>query len=176
MTEAIAPSTVATRSRTDLILSIGRKVHSPQMSTGALAELRRGTRFDVALQAAFHGVISDVPESWLRVEYLPRWAAIAQCIALTYAPARRSDPDGAALASADLSETRFSRLLVSRGNGFFDQLLLVARYMRAKDAPLDWIDLGILALTTDVHEDRADATRLRLARDFYRVQTSVRSS
>ena len=139
------------------------------MSTGALASLRRGTRFDVARQAAFHIVISDIPESNLRQDALLRWAAVAQCMAVTGVLSPASTSDGTALEFAGLSETRFARLLASHGDGFFDQLLFVARFLHSKDVSISWTLLGELALTDSLNDARADRARLRLARDYYRA-------
>lgn len=176
MSEHDAPTAVPRPLRSQLIFSVARAVHDPRASTGAHASLRRGTRHDVVRQAAFHHVIAEVPDDQLGLDALSRWAAVVQCIALTAIGTSVGPSDGSALANAGLSETRFSRLLASRGDGFFDQLLLIARYLRAKQTPVRWNDLGELALTIDVQETRADALRLRLARDFYRVVSNPLAS
>ncbi len=138
------------------------------MSTGALASLRRGTRFDVARQSAFYAVAVDVPEYQLAADAIQRWAALAQCIAITGPLPGMTDSDGGALAHARLSDSRFSRLLASHGEGLFDQLLLLARFVKSKNVALTWKDLGAMALADGSQEMLADAARLRLARDYYR--------
>lgn len=139
------------------------------MSTGALASLRRGTRHDVARQAAFFAALQDIPDERLSQQSLQRWASIVQCMAITGVPSAPDTRDGSALARAGLSESRFARLLASHGDGFFDQLLLVARYVHSKEVLLGWRELGELALTDEHLEERADAIRLSLARDYYRT-------
>jgi hypothetical protein len=93
-------------------------------------------------------------------------------MALTGVSGISAGSDGSLLATSGLSESRFARLLASHGDGFFDQLLLVARFLHSKESKPSWTELGELALTDTVHEDRADMLRLRLARDYYRVLTS----
>lgn len=139
------------------------------MSTGALASLRRGDRQDVARQAAFFAVVVDVPDERLVQSSLQRWAAVVQCMAITGVPATVDTRDGTLLGRSGLAESRFARLLASHGDGFFDQLLLLARYLHSKEVRLGWKDLGELALTDERHEERADAIRLSLARDYYRA-------
>lgn len=172
MTAPISPVAAERLSRTDLIRSVGRRIGDPRMSSGALATLRRGTRHDVARQSAFHAAIVDIPDEYLRADLLLRWAALVQCVTLTGVPSRSSGSDGSLLAGGGLSESRFARLLASHGDGFFDQLLLVARFLRSKDLQPSWTELGELALTDTEHEARADLVRLRLARDYYRALTS----
>ena len=97
-------------------------------------------------------------------------------MALTGVPATKGENDGAILAHAELSESRFSRLLASHGDGFRDQLLLVARYLHSKDASPGWSELGELTLTDELNEERADTLRLRLARDYYRVSITAKAT
>ncbi len=172
MTETSTEATFAPQSRSQLLSAVARRIRDPRTSTGAMASLRRGSRFDVARQAAFHAVTADVPDHRLPPHELHRWAAVAQCMAVTGIPAKAGLRDGGALAQARLSESRFARLLASHGDGFFDQLLLIARYLHSKDMPISWQDLGELALTDDLADDRADAVRLTLARDYYRALAS----
>lgn len=172
MTAPALGVSVAHQFRAQLISAVGRRIRDPRMSTGALASLRRGSRHDVARQAAFYAALADIPDDYLPPDTLVRWAAVAQCMALTGVPTTSDGSDGSLLASSGLSESRFSRLLASHGDGFFDQLLLVARFLHSKDARPSWSDLGELALTDEVNEARADAVRLRLARDYYRTLTN----
>lgn len=172
MTDSTAALSAARQSRAQLISAVSRRIRDPRMSTGALASLRRGSRHDVAHQAAFYATLADIPDDHLSPDTLVRWAAVAQCMALTGVPTKSDGSDGSILASTGLSESRFARLLASHGDGFFDQLLLVARFLRSKDARSSWSDLGELALTDEISEARADAVRLRLARDYYRTLTS----
>jgi CRISPR type I-E-associated protein CasB/Cse2 len=159
-------------SRSQLLGTVGRCVRDPRISTGALASLRRGDRMVVARQAAFFAVLADVPEHHLAPASIPRWAAVVQCMAITGVPADTKIRDGSALARSGLTESRFARLLASRSDGFFDQLLLLARYLNSKEVSIGWRELGELALTVERKEERADEIRLSLARDFYRPRAS----
>lgn len=169
MTESTTQTSSVRPSRAQLLGLMGRKIRDPRMSTGALASLRRGARYDVARQAAFHAAITDIPDESLVPEFLVRWAAIAQCMALTGVTTNDNTRDGTAMARSGLSESRFARLLASHGDGLFDQLLLIARFLHSKETSISWRDLGELALTDDIFEEAADAIRLRLARDYYRA-------
>jgi CRISPR type I-E-associated protein CasB/Cse2 len=134
--------------------------------------LRRGDRNDVARQAAFFTVLVDVPEQRLAPSSLKRWAAVVQCMAITGVLTGTDTRDGSALAHSGLAESRFARLLASHGEGLFDQLLLLARYLHSKDVSLAWRELGELALMDERNDERADEVRLSLARDFYRTLAS----
>ena len=162
-------------SRQDILREMARRIRNPVVGTGALASLRRGSAHDVARQAAFHRLLAEVPDHEIQTHDLIRWAAVAQCMALTGVPATKNESDGTVLARAELSESRFSRLLASHGDGFRDQLLLVARYLHSKDASLGWSELGELTLTDEANEERADTLRLQLARDYYRALTTGRA-
>lgn len=159
-------------SRRDVLRDMARRIRNPAFGTGALASLRRGSAHDVARQAAFHRLLAEVPDYDIQTHDLIRWAAVAQCMALTGVPATKGESDGTVLAHAELSESRFARLLASHGDGFRDQLLLVARYLHSKDASLGWSELGELTLTDETIEERADTLRLQLARDYYRALTT----
>ncbi len=172
MTTPETDAATLTLSRSQLLGAVGRRIRDPRMSTGALASLRRGDRTDVARQAAFFAVLADVPEQRLTPSSLQRWAAVVQCMAITGVPGSTDNRDGRALAQSGLAESRFARLLASHGDGFFDQLLLLARYLHSKEVSLGWRELGELALTDERNEERADEIRLSLARDFYRAFAS----
>lgn len=172
MTQVSATDPSRPTSRRDLLREIARRLRDPTISTGALASLRRGTPQDVARQAAFHRLLAEIPDQHTQADDLIRWASVVQCMSLTRVAGAPFESDGTLLARAGLSESRFARLLASRGDGLRDQMLLVARYLRSKDTSPVWADLGELALTDGLNEERADALRLRLARDYYRALTS----
>ncbi|MCU0650072.1 MAG: type I-E CRISPR-associated protein Cse2/CasB [Gemmatimonadaceae bacterium] len=170
---SIASGPLPAPSRRALLRSLAGTLRVQPLSPGALASLRRGTSADVARQAAFHRLIADVPESWLADDALLRWATVVQCLAITGAPASHGESDGRMLATAGLTESRFARLLASHGDGLSDQLLLVARFLHAKDVRPTWVDLGELVLTDTVLPARADVIRLVLARDYYRSPSTL---
>ncbi len=169
MTTPTGTTPLASQSRSQLLASVGRRVRDARMSSGARASLRRGTRHDVARQAAFFAVLADVPEERLSAQSLERWAAVVQCMAITGVSESSNARDGGALAMAGLTESRFSRLLASHGDGLFDQLLLVARFAHSRDLSMGWRELGELALTDDHRAERAEEIRLSLARSYYRT-------
>lgn len=172
MTDAMTTSASPRATWAQQIGAIGSRVGSSRTSAGARAALRRGTRHDVARQAAFHALLVDVPDEHMSPDLLERWAAVAQCVAVTGGTAGATEPDGRLLARSGLSEARFARLLASHGDGLFDQMLLVSRFVHSKDLRPGWAQLGELLLTDELNEQRADAIRLRLARDFYRTLNS----
>ena len=173
MTTPTVQATPSLQSRSQLLGAVGRRVRDAHMSTGARASLRRGTRHDVARQAAFFAVLTDIPEDRLSAQSLARWAVVVQCMAITGVPESTSMRDGSALAQAGLAESRFARLLASHGDGLFDQLLLVARYVHSKDVSVGWKELGELALTDEHLEERAEEIRLSLARSYYRTLAGI---
>lgn len=163
------PNTAAIPSRAQQIAAIASRIGNLRTTTGARASLRRGTRHDVARQAAFHALLMDIPDEHISYDLLERWAAVVQCAAITGGSVDRGESDGKLLARAGLSEARFARLLASHGDGLFDQMLMVSRFVHSKDFRPGWMQLGELLLTDEISEYRADAVRLQLARDYYRT-------
>ncbi|MBG0792837.1 type I-E CRISPR-associated protein Cse2/CasB [Methylocystis sp. H62] len=148
------------------IAKIGAIVSSEHFGPGNLASLRRNDRFQVAGQPAFHRLLADI-DQWASEEEAPRWATLVHVIAITARNAR-SLPAGKALAAANLSEVRFAKLMAARSEAFLDQLAIVARYVAAKQTPIDWADFGELLFAEGRNEKWAERLRFRIAQDYYR--------
>jgi len=70
--------------------------------------------------------------------------------------------------------------MAAEGEGFRDQVVLVARHLHAKAIGFDWRRIGELLLVEGWNEARADTLRFALARSYYgamarldRAQTSA---
>lgn len=137
-------------------------------ATASSASLRRGTPADVVRSASFHRVLASTEMQEVSVDRLLGWAALVQCMAIG---GDHSAPlsDGAMLARAGLSESRFSRLLAAGGSTVHDQCLLAARFLHARGHPCRWDDLGALLILDEGSSSHAERARLRLARDYYRT-------
>jgi len=169
MSESVAapPSrSQATRTRLSLLQ---QRVRESILDTGSMAALRRGDSRTVLSQPAFHRLTAGFDDHEFAGDGAERWATVAQGIALTGVPDGDREAAGATLARLGFSESRFSRLLSARGGAFRNQVTLLARFARGRGAALDWSDLGELVLLEERVEERADALRLRLAREFYRA-------
>lgn len=108
------------------------------------------------------------PESW-RAETWPRWALIAQGIALAGHDGRRRL--GEQLADAGVAESRVTRLLTTRGDAFRQSLPRLLRLLASKGVAPNWRELGELALK-ECSADRgqleaAEALRLRIAGPYF---------
>ncbi|MCB1409253.1 MAG: type I-E CRISPR-associated protein Cse2/CasB [Rhodobacteraceae bacterium] len=111
------------------------------------------------------------PETW-RADTWPRWALIAQGIAL-------AGHDGAGrlgrqLAQAGVAESRVTKLLTARGNAFRQLLPRVVRLLASKAVRPNWFELGELVLkeSSNSPEDteRAEQLRLRIASAYFAAQ------
>mgnify|MGYP001809779463 CR=1 FL=1 len=154
------------------IAAIARAIRRSDFGTGPLASLRRNEPGTVLGQPAFHRLIADIPDDHLigRQSRI-RWATVIHAMAIG---ARLDEklPDmkaGEALATAGVSEARFSKLLASRDETFRHQVVLVARHVHGKNIGFDWRDFGELVLVVDWNEARAEMLRFNIARDYYRA-------
>ncbi|HYD53941.1 MAG TPA: type I-E CRISPR-associated protein Cse2/CasB [Gemmatimonadaceae bacterium] len=150
---------------------VARRLADPEYATGASASLRRGDPGTVVHQPAFQRLVLGVDERSLGSEDGPRrWATAVQALALLARDWRQGAPHvGQALARAGYPESRLGRLLASRGDGFRDQVLFTARFLRAKGASCDATDLAELALVESRAESRAERLRFRIARHYYQA-------
>jgi CRISPR type I-E-associated protein CasB/Cse2 len=154
--------------------AIGAEHYPP----GRLAELRRLDP-DAPQGAAFWTLLLDhAPGAVGDVRAEQAWAAVLRGMALMvphHRPADRADGRGTlgeALAVADVSEPRFLRLLRVGGGELPGELRRLARLMAAKGAGFDWTDAWWLLRTAG--GAGAEATRRRLARDYYRKLHALR--
>jgi CRISPR system Cascade subunit CasB len=165
MTETILESSQTSLRGTlrKLVLLVEGACKSPASS----ASLRRSTPFEVANSAAFYRVLANAQIEDETGDRLLRWATVVQCMAIggdSSAPL----PDGAMLARAGFSESRFSRLLAAGGSTVQDQCVLAARFLHSRDHSCRWDDLGALLILDAGSTTNAEQTRLRLAREYYR--------
>jgi len=100
-----------------------------------------------------------------RIETETRWAAIIVSLAHLGTLHRPGIPLGRALASAQLSEMRFARLLRADAARLVDELPMLARFLSAKGVPADWTGAALLLLSLGRQDE--ETARRQLARDFY---------
>lgn len=107
------------------------------------------------------------PDTW-SAESWPRWALIAQGIALSGHQAGRF---GDQMAEAGVAESRVTKLLTARGDAFQQILPRVVRLMASKGVSPNWGELGALVLADARLEKRdskdAELIRLRIAGSYY---------
>lgn len=103
------------------------------------------------------------PETW-KPETWRRWALIAHGIALTgHAPGYL----GKQLHTAQVSESRVTKLLTSRGEAFRQLLPRLLRLLASKDVAPNWHEFGELILSEGRDEDRAEKIRLKIAGRYF---------
>ncbi len=153
----------------DVLRGMRQGILARRQDAGFMAALRRGSPEDVAHNAPFHRVLAGLEGFDPAPDWVRPLAVIAMGMALTVDGSPTGGRDGAVLAKAGLTESRFARLLASRGEGLQDQLLLLARLLRARELAPTWQDLGVLALADAVGAEWSDDARLRLATAYYRV-------
>jgi len=96
------------------------------------------------------------PEQW-HADTWPRWALIAHGMALAGHDGKQSL--GRQLAQANVSESRVTKLLTSRGDAFKQLLPRVLRLLASKGVAPNWRELGPLVL----HQDSPDRQKLQEA-------------
>jgi CRISPR system Cascade subunit CasB len=108
------------------------------------------------------------PQSW-RAEVWPRWALIAQGIALAGHDGTRRL--GEQLANARVAESRVTKLLTSRGDAFVQLLPRLLRLMASKGIAPNWRELGELVLLESSvlceRQQQAEDIRLGIAGAYF---------
>lgn len=153
----------------DVLRGMRRGIFARRQDPGFMAALRRGSPDQVALSAPFHRILAGLEGFDPSPEWFRSLAVIAMGMALTVDGSPAGGRDGAVLAKAGLTESRFARLLASHGEGLQDQLLLLARMLRARELAPAWQDLGALALADALDFEWIDEARIRLATAYYRA-------
>lgn len=153
------------------IFRIASHIAHAEFGAGRLAELRRKDAGAVSATPSFHRLTVGMDEENWRGDASRRWAAVIQAMAIGTVPGESLSETsaGTALAETGFAESRFARLLASRGEAFRDQIVLLSRYMSNKKARFNWGDLGELILVEGLKETRADRLRFRIAQDYYRA-------
>jgi len=98
------------------------------------------------------------PQAWRR------WALIAHGIALT---GHAAGALGAQLHAAEISESRVTKLLTSRGDAFRQLLPRLLRLLASKEVAPNWYQLGGLILTEGRDEEQAESIRMRIAGRYF---------
>lgn len=132
---------------------------------GDLASLRRLNTGAPDAPAFFRIVVTIAPEASPATVH--RYARFLQILALKPA-ALASGSFGAAMAAAGVSEARAQKLLTARGPALAEQIRLIARRL-ANEGTLPYHQIGDLLLIEDEEGERAEAVRLRIARDYWRA-------
>lgn len=107
------------------------------------------------------------PETW-KPETWQRWALIAHGMAL--AGHDGSHGLGQQLSAGDVSESRVTKLLTSRGDAFRQLLPRLLRLLASKGKAPNWFDLGGLILNQGQNEDAAETIRLKIAGRFFSAE------
>lgn len=104
-------------------------------------------------------------EAARRSDLETRWASIVVGLAVLGALHDPSKRFGLALADANYSEMRFTRLVRADQEHLADELPTLARFLAAKGVPVDWTAAAQLILSAgSAGEEEA---RRHLARDYY---------
>ena len=172
-------------SRGDIAFEIAGEIAGRNFSPGDRAALRRMDP-DNPDAAAFWRLLASKDQ--LGSPLLERkWALILNGIALMTPTISRetggrsahdgATPVGRALflggdtqrAKGFYSETRFNRLLTARGSMLRILLARMFRMLAAADVSFNWREMAQFILNED-YEERAEAARRRMARDYYRAE------
>lgn len=132
---------------------------------GDLASLRRLKTEAPDAPAFFRMVVKIAPEAG--PVSLQRYARFVQILALKPA-ALSAGSLGATMATAGVSEGRVQKLLTARGPALAQQLRLISRRL-TNEGTLPYRQIGDLLLIEDEDSERAEAVRLRIARDYWRA-------
>lgn len=164
---ALASATEAPASR-DLFGKLAAWIQrAPPGDRAALARLQPHALQPHQLAALSRALLSAGldPQAW-RAETWPRWALIAQGIALV---GHSNGRLGEQLADAGVSESRVTKLLTSRGDAFQQLLPRVLRLMASKGAAPNWRELGDLVLkeSDPTQQEAAESLRLRIAGPYF---------
>lgn len=155
------------------IARLAAMLSDPKFPTGDHAALRRMSplapgRAALALERALIGANVTV----YGMEDARRWALIVHSLALARGRHDRGEPTGRKLFEIGLTEARLNQLLSADADTLFDLLPRLARRLAGQPANIDWLPLAQLARRVGVYEDRADETRLKIARDYARAQAA----
>ncbi len=142
----------------------------------SLADVAALRRMDPASPAAaFFKLTSVLPVEEFgglgQEELETRWASIIVGLAHLGDLHSSGTRFGRALANAEYSELRFSRLLRADASRLVDEIPALARFLTAKAVPVDWTGAARLILSAGRSDE--ESTRRRVARDYYRALGST---
>ena len=139
------------------------------MTAGDVAALRRmDPRHPATAFFKIEGVLLDAHlpgEAAPRTDLETRWAAIIAGLAHLGSLHRPGQRLGNVLADAQYSELRFARLVRADKHRLLDDLPALARFLAAKQMPVDWTGAAQLILSVEGKSD--EAIRRHIARDYY---------
>ncbi len=99
-----------------------------------------------------------------------RWGTILACMAELQGLHAPGTPFGKALAQADVSEARLTKLLRARGVGLSDAARAVSHQLASKAGRSDLTELAQLILSEGERDQ--EWVRRRIARDYFRTSRS----
>ena len=154
------------------------EIRSPDFARGDLAGLRRMNP-DSPKTTAFLKVMEHVGYTQ-DPDDESKWALILHGIALMTPNAHSSStPVGKALffggdpvrqaGQGFYSSTRLNKLLNARGNARRSLMARMFRMTARANQPFDWVEMAEFILN-EGHEEKADLTRRRIAREYYRAE------
>lgn len=161
--------------RDPVTMAVARLAHrlaDKHFPRGDAAELRRlAPERQAPMGAAFWRLLLDcVPDDRRAgVKAERRWAAIIHGMAVM-APNhhRQGDKPGGVLFDARYSELRLHRLLQAEDDALLDAVGRLARFLRAKGRPIDWVRLARLILADSPHY--LEIQRREIARDYFTAE------
>ena len=175
--------TARPRSWGEIAASFANQLAAPDFPRGDLADLRRMNP-DAPDAAAFWRLMAT-QELLGSPSVESKWALVLHGITLMTRTAGndaasrsahdRNTPVGRALFYGDdpnrstgfYSESRLNRLLTARGPMLRTLLARLFRMLASAGQPFNWYQMTQLILNDDFDEDRADAARRNIARDYY---------
>jgi CRISPR system Cascade subunit CasB len=152
---------------------IAALLSAEHFGNGPRAALRRMDPENLG-QPALQRLLADhVPDHWLGERGMADWGLIVHALALASPGNLGGRSFGASLAQAQYSESRLARLLQADRAQLKDALPRACRFLVAKGEAVH--PAGIANFVLGVSGTRADAERVKIARDFYRAsrQTST---
>ncbi len=171
------------RSWGEIAASFANQLATPEFPRGDLAALRRMDP-DAPNAAAFWRLMAT-QELLGSPSVESKWALVLHGIALMTRSAGddaksrsahdKNTPVGKALfygndpsrSAGFYSESRLNRLLTARGPMLRTLLARLFRMLASAGQPFNWYQMTQLILNDDFDEDRADAARRNIARDYY---------
>ena len=146
-------------------------------ATGELAALRRLNPDHpdvlafgrITLLPAIDALLSAAPNTEARADLLRRLAVITRAMAGAADDLHAGWKLGGALSSIGATEQRVGALLTARGRTLLDTIQRIAVRL-AREGPLPYRQLGVLALAETLDPPAAEALRFEIARDYARAQ------
>lgn len=108
------------------------------------------------------------PDRW-KTETWQRWVLIAHGMALAGHDASLSL--GQQLSQADVSESRVTKLLTSRGDAFRQLLPRLLRLIASKGVAPNWHELSELIFNQERNEEKTESIRLKIAGRFFYAES-----